>query len=159
MKERFLAYLSFLFLGIIAFVPVAEGQHGHPGGAKEETMKMETKEVLVEGIKITFMVMANEEHKKMIKDMKMKEEVEKGTTHNITLTLKDQHGQDISNAQINMKVIDPKGKEQIKPLKYKEAMKSYDNYFNLKEKGKYQILVLIKGGKEKKRAGIYYEIN
>ena len=31
--------------------------------------------------------MANEYHKKMLKDMKMKDDIEPGTTHNITVTL------------------------------------------------------------------------
>jgi len=31
-------------------------------------------------------MMANDEHQKMLKDMKMKEDIEPGTTHNITVT-------------------------------------------------------------------------
>jgi hypothetical protein len=153
---------SFLGLGVLlaslwVFSSMATAQHSH-GGSMGESMKMDTKEVLVEGMKITFAVMANKEHKKMLDDMKMKEDIQTGTTHNITVTLKDQHGMDITDAQINMKVIDPHGKDQIKPLKYEDMMKSYDAYFNLGEKGKYQILVLVKTGDQKKTAGIYYEV-
>jgi hypothetical protein len=123
------------------------------------SMKMETKDILVEGVKVSFMVMANESHKKMLKDMKMKEDIEPGTTHNITVILKDDKTQkEITDAQINMKVVDPKGKDQIKTLKYEEAMKSYDAYFNLPEKGKYQVMILFKIGEQKKTAGTYYEI-
>jgi len=122
-------------------------------------MKMDTKDVLVEGIKVTFMVMPNESHKKMLKDMKMKEDIELGTTHNITVTLKDEKTQkEITDAQITMKVVDPKGKDQIKTLKYEGEMKSYDAYFNLPEKGKYQVMVLFKVGEQKKTAGIYYDL-
>lgn len=122
-------------------------------------MKMETKEVLVEGVKVTFQMMANDEHKKMLKEMKMKEDIEPGTTHNITVTLKDEKSQkEITNAQINMKVVDPKGKDQIKPLKYEAMMKSYDAFFNLPEKGKYQVMILAKTGEKKITAGIYYEV-
>jgi Fe-S oxidoreductase len=39
-------------------------------------MKMDTKEVIVEGTKVIFQIMANDEHKKMLKDMKMKENIE-----------------------------------------------------------------------------------
>jgi hypothetical protein len=158
MKKGMFPFLGVLFVGLLAFAPLAGAQHGHGGGTKDEAMKMDTKEVLVDGIKISFMVMVNDEHKKMLKDMAMKEVVETGTTHNVTVTLKDQHGKDITDAQINMKVIDPKGKDQIKPLKYEDMMKSYDAYFNLAEKGKYQILVLVKTGDQKKTAGIYYEV-
>jgi C4-type Zn-finger protein len=123
------------------------------------SMKMETKDVLVEGVKVSFMVMANESHKKMLKDMKMKEDIEPGTSHNITVILKDDKTQkEITDAQITMKVVDPKGKDQIKTLKYEGEMKSYDAYFNLKEKGKYQVMVLFKVGEQKRTAGIYYEI-
>jgi C4-type Zn-finger protein len=123
------------------------------------SMKMETKDVLVEGVKVSFMVMANESHKKMLKDMKMNEDIEPGTTHNITVILKDDKTQkEITDAQITMKVVDPKGKDQIKTLKYEGEMKSYDAYFNLPEKGKYQVMVLFKVGEQKKTAGIYYDL-
>jgi hypothetical protein len=122
-------------------------------------MKMESKDVLVEGIKVSFMVMANESHKKMLKDMKMKEDIVPGTTHNITVILKDEKTQkEITNAEVQMKVVDPKGKDQIKALKYEGEMKSYDAYFNLPGKGKYQVLVLFKSGEKKGTAGVYYEI-
>lgn len=134
-------------------------QHSHGGMSMGTPMKMETKEVLVEGVKVTFQIMANDEHKKMLKDMKMKEDIESGTTHNITVTLKDEKVQkEITDAQVNMKVVDPKGKDQIKSLKYEDMMKSYDAYFNLKEKGKYQVMILFKVGDRKRTAGIYYEI-
>jgi hypothetical protein len=122
-------------------------------------MKMDTKEVLVEGVKVTFQIMANDEHKKMLKDMKMKDDIEPGTTHNVTVTLKDDKTQKgIANAQINMKVIDPKGKDQVKALKYEEMMKSYDAYFNLPDNGKYQVMILFKTGDQKRTAGIYYDL-
>jgi hypothetical protein len=122
-------------------------------------MKMDTKEVLVEGVKVAFQMMANDEHKKMLKDMKMKEDIEPGTTHNIAVTLKDEKNQkEITNAQINMKVVDPKGKDQIRTLKYDDMMKSYDAFFNLPEKGKYQVMILAKTGEKKITAGIYYEL-
>ncbi|MDH4264735.1 MAG: hypothetical protein OEW45_03765 [Deltaproteobacteria bacterium] len=157
MKKGMFGFLGFLLVSFLAFAPFAGAQHGHGGGAKDEALKMDTKEVLVDGLKITFMVMANDDHKKMLKDMKMKETVEPGTTHNITVTLKDGN-KDITDATVNMKVIDPQGKDQIKPLKYEKEMQSYDAYFNLPEKGKYQILVLVKTGDQKRTAGIYYEV-
>jgi hypothetical protein len=129
------------------------------GGMTGSSMKMDTREVLAEGVKVTFQIMANGEHQKMLKDMKMKEEVEPGTTHNITVTLKDEKTQkDVTGAQVTLKVVDPKGKDQIKELKYEDTMKSYDAYFNLPDKGKYQVIVLVKKGDQKIPAGIYYEM-
>ena len=151
--------LLVVVVGLFVFSSLSLAQHGHGGMSKGEGMKMDTKEVLVEGVKVVFQIMPNQEHQKMLKDMKMKEQVEHGTTHNITVTLKDEKTQkEIRDAQINMKVVDPKGKDQIKTLKYEEAMKSYDAYFNLPEKGKYQVMILFKIGEQKRTAGIYHEI-
>ncbi len=156
--RRLLQVLVISVVGLFIFSTLSLAQHGH-GSMKSEGMKMETKEVLVEGVKVGFQMMTNEEHKKMLKDMKMKEEIEPGTTHIIGVTLKDEKTQkEITDAQINMKVVDPKGKDQIKTLKYEEMMKSYEAYFNLPDKGKYQVMILFKIGDQKKTAGIYYEI-
>jgi hypothetical protein len=158
--KRLISILGILVLSYIVLTSPSLAQHSHGGMSVGTSMKMDTKEVLVEGVKVTFQMMANDEHKKMLKDMKMQEDVEAGTTHNITVTSKDEKTQkEIPDAQINMKVVDPKGKDQVKMLKYEEIMKSYDTYFNLPEKGKYQIMVLFKVGDKKPiPAGIYYEI-
>jgi hypothetical protein len=149
---------AFLFC-LFTFVAISLAQHSHGGMSMGTPMKMDTREVLVEGVKVTFQIMANDEHQKMLKDMKMKEDIEPATTHNITVTLKDEKSQkEITDAKINMKVIDPKGKDQIRTLKYEGEMKSYDAYFNLPEKGKYQIMILAKVGEKKTTAGIYYEL-
>ena len=156
--KKLLSVLGILVVGVFFLSSVSLAQHGH-GGMSGGSMKMETKDVIVEGIKVSFMVMANENHKKMLADMKMKEDIEPGSTHNITVILKDDKTQkEITDAQINMKVVDPKGKDQIKPLKYEGEMKSYDAYFNLPGKGKYQIMILAKVGEKKTTAGIYYEV-
>lgn len=153
----------FIFLGVAAInlwfgFSYIQAQHTH-GTIKSGAMKMETRELLVEGMKITFQIMANEEHKKMLEEMKMKEEPEAGTTHNITVILKDSKtDKEITGAKVSMKVVDPKGKDHIKPLKYEEMMKTYDAYFNLPEKGEYQILVLVRIGNQKRTAGIAYRL-
>jgi len=159
MKKLYIVVLS-LALGLLLFPIASPAQHSGHGGMGGSTMKMDTKEVLVEGVKVTFQFMVNGEHKKMLKDMKMKEEeAEPGTTHNITVMLKDEKTQkDIADATVNVKVVDPAGKDQIKTLKYEDPMKSYDAYFNLKEKGKYQVMVLFKAGDKKSTAGTYYEV-
>jgi len=145
------------FLGLFIFSSLSLAQHG--GMKMGGEMKMETKEVLVEGVKVSFQIMTNEEHKKMLKDTKMKGDIEPGTTHIIGVTLKDEKTQkEITDAQINMKVIDPKGKDQVKALKYEEMMKSYEAFFNMPDKGKYQVMILFKTGDQKKTAGTYYEI-
>ena len=157
--KRGLWSLGVLALSLLGLSSFSLAQHGAHGGMSGGSMKMDTREVLVEGVKVTFQFMANDEHKKMLKDMKMKEDIDPGTTHNITVTLKDEKGQkDIADAQVNMKVVDPKGKDQIKTLKYEKDMKSYDAYFNLGEKGKYQVMILFKSGDKKSTAGVYYDV-
>lgn len=157
--KKFFSVMGVLIFCFCLFPYLSFAQHGHGAAMKQETMQMDKKEVLVEGMKITFMVMANKDHKKMLKDMKMKEEPEPGTTHNITVTLKDSKtDKEITGAKVSMKVVDPKGKDQIKPLKYEEMMKTYDAYFNLPEKGEYQILVLVRIGNQKRTAGIAYRL-
>jgi hypothetical protein len=157
--KKLLSILGILVVGGFFLSAVSLAQHSHGGMSMGTPMKMDTKEVLVQGVKVTFQMMVNNEHQKMLKDMKMKEDVEPGTTHNITVTLKDDKTQkEITDAQISMKVVDPKGKDQIKPLKYDGEMKSYDAYFNLPEKGKYQVMILAKVGEKKTTAGIYYDV-
>ena len=158
--KKLLSILGILVAGVFFLSAVSLAQHSHGGMSMGTPMKMDTKEVLVEGVKVTFQIMANDEHQKMLKDMKMKEDIEPATTHNITVTLKDEKSQkEITDAKINMKVVDQNGKAQIKALKSEEEMKSYDAYFNLSEKGKYQVMVRLKV-KDKKPidAGIYYEV-
>jgi C4-type Zn-finger protein len=157
--KRLVSLLGVLVLSCFVLASLSLAQHSHGGMSMGTSMKMDTKEVIVEGVKVTFQIMENDEHQKMLKDMKMKEDIEPGTTHNFTVILKDaKTQQEVANAQITMKVIDPKGQDQIKPLKYEEEMKSYDAYFKLSEKGKYQVIILFKVGEQKRTAGIYYEI-
>ena len=157
--KKLISVLGILFFCLFTFTSISLAQHSHGGMSMGTPMKMDNKEVLAEGVKVTFQMMANDEHRKMLKDMKMKEDIEPGTTHNITVTLKDEKTQkEITNAQINMKVIDPKGKDQVKSMKYDGMMKSYDAYFNIPDKGKYQVMILFKIGEQKRTAGIYYEI-
>jgi hypothetical protein len=158
MKQSILAALA-AFVGLALIPSFSPAQHQH-GAAKGEPMKMDTKEVLVEGVKVVFQIMDNEEHKKMLADMKMKEEVEAGTTHNIAVTLVDEKTRkEAMNAEITMKVVDPAGKSQIKPLKADMMMKYYSAYFNLSQKGRYEVLIVFKIGDQKRSAGIYYDLS
>jgi hypothetical protein len=157
--KKLVSLLVVVVTSLFVLQSVSLAQHSHGGMSTGGSMKMETKDVLVEGVKVSFMVMANESHKKMLADMKMKDDIEPGSTHNITVILKDEKSQkEVTDAQITMKVVDPKGKDQIKTLKYEGEMKSYDAYFNFPEKGKYQVMVLFKIGEQKRTAGIYYDL-
>jgi len=156
--KKYVIFFLISIAGLLGYQSFSHAQHGH-GHGPGTASKMETRTVLVEGVKVVFEIMDNAEHRKMLRDMKMKEDIEPGTTHNITITLKDgKTDKEITNAEIQMKVVDPKGKDQIKTLKYGDHMKSYDAYFNLKDKGRYQVLILFKMGEKKGTAGMYYEV-
>lgn len=133
-------------------------QHNH-GTPSHDMGGMATQDVLVDDIVVSFSVMANPEHLKMLQDMKMKEDIEPGTTHNITVVLMDQATrQPITYASVSMRVVDPSGKDQIKALKFESSMNSYNAYFNMPEKGRYQVLVLARYDGQKKTGGIYYNV-
>lgn len=157
MKRFLCSFLAVLFVFVV-LPGVSLAQHAH-GGAKSGSMKMDSKDVVVEGVKVSFMVMANKDHEKMLADMKMNEKVEPGTTHNLMVVLKDNQSQkEITDAQVKIKVIDPSGKDQIKTLKVEKEMKSYDAYFNLPAKGKYQILISFDSGGKTRNAGVYWDL-
>ena len=164
----FISILAFLMGLFLATLPVvAQHQHGGssspaPGGEKkmEPSMGQETspsRTFLLDGVKASFSIMAMAEHKKMLKDMKMKVEVDPQATHNIAVTLTDtRSNQPIKEAVVKMKVIGPKGKEEIKVLDPIPAMNQYAGDFTLREKGRYQIMILFKAGGQKRAAGFYY---
>jgi hypothetical protein len=109
------------------------------------------------GIKAVFSIMPMADHKKMLQDMKMKVEVDPQATHNIAVTLTDTGSNlPLTDAVVKMKIIPPKGTEQIKLLDFTQAMNQYAGDFTLSEKGKYQILILFKSGDKKHPAGFYY---
>lgn len=161
--------LGFCFMVLIGFLPLpSAAQHSHhsdagtgtekkvPPSAKPETSS--TRAFLLEGgIKAVFSIAPMAEHKKMLQAMKMKVEVDPQATHNIAVTLTDtRSNQPIKDAVVKMKVIAPKGKEEIKVLDPIPAMNQYAGDFTLGEKGRYQILILFKAGGQRKAAGFYY---
>ena len=151
-----LVSVSMMLVAALMVLPsISLAQHQH-GGQKGEAMKMDTKEVLVEGVRIVFQFMTNEAHKKMLEEMKSKEQPEPGTTHSIAVTLADEKTRkEMMNGEVTMKVIDPSGKSQVKTLNPDAEMKYYSAYFSLSQKGKYQVLIVFRLGDKKGNAGIY----
>jgi len=160
------ALLAILFFPFSTF---AQHQHGGMPGmpGMEGEKKLESvigneaspsRTFLLEGgIKAAFSLMPMADHLKMLKDMKMKVEVDPKATHNIAVTLTDTRTNlPIMGAVVKMKVIDPKGKEQIKLLDFIQSMNQYAGDFTLSGKGRYQILILFKTDGKKRAAGFYY---
>ena len=157
-KIKWIGFMAGLLLAVAGAVH-AQHDHGAQGGETHEMSAMATQDVLVDGVVVGFAVMENAEHLKMLREMKMKENIEPGTTHNIMVTLKDQKTlKPIPNAAVTMRVVDPSGKDRIQKLNYDASMNSYDNYFNMPEQGRYQILIIARYDDQKKTAGIYYDV-
>jgi hypothetical protein len=80
--KKFLSIVSVSLLGLLTITALAFSQHGHGGGAgnPQPAMKMDSTDILADGTQVTFMVMRNTTHKGMLEKMKMKEELEPGST-------------------------------------------------------------------------------
>lgn len=168
MKILFTITVFILAISLWSLPVAAQHQHGGhaapaSGGEKkaEPDLGAETSSsrtfLLEGGIKAAFSIMPMADHKKMLRDMKMKVEVDPQATHNIAVTLTDTRSNlPVTDAVVKMKIIAPKGSEQTKLLDFTQAMNQYAGDFTLSEKGKYQVLILFKSGGKKHPAGFYY---
>ena len=158
--KKFLAVLFIAVFGLATLPSSSPAQHGHGGSGVQQkpAIKMGNTDVFADGIQITFMVMRNEMHKGMLEKMKMKDDLEPGTTHDIMVLIRDENaGKEITDAQVTLKVIGPDEKEQVKSANYKKMMRTYDAYFNLAEPGRYQVSVLFENGGKKRVIGFSYD--
>ena len=162
--RKILVVLFITVVGLSMFPPCSLAEHGHEGmmGAQPQqqpAMKMDSTDVFADGVQVTFMIMRNEMHKGMLQKMKMKDDLEAGTTHDVMVVIRDEKtGRELTNVRVTLKVIGPDDNEQVKAANYKEMMRTYDAYSNLAEKGKYQVLALFEIGGQKRAIGISHEI-
>ena len=159
MKKVLLASLVSLFVLFLLVSPLI-AQHGHMAAEKQPVMKMASTDVVADGLVVTFCVMPNSTHKNMLKNMKMEDDIEPGSTHNIMVLLKDEKtGEEFTGARVSLKVVDSDDDEQIKTGRYNKVMRTYDAYFKLSETGKYMITVLLDTGARKRSIGISYDMS
>lgn len=157
LRQRFAAAAAALIVWAIALPAAAQHEHHHGGG--HGAGHPATREVLVDGLRVAFHIMENDAHRQMLREMKLKDNVEPGTTHNVTVMLSEAASKrPVTDAAVGMKVVDPRGGEQIRPLAYNEGLKGYEGYFRLPEKGTYELLVLVRIGEERKTAGIRWDL-
>ena len=165
-RELFSAFLVFLLVFSLKPFPAVAQHAGHsmpaPGVEKKAEIPLgretsSSRSFLLEGFKVSFLIRGMTEHKKMIKDMNMKVEVDPQATHNIAVVLTDTRtNQPVHDAIVKMKVINPKGEDQIKVPDFTPTMNQFSADFVLAEKGRYQILILFKSGDQKRAVGFYY---
>lgn len=151
--------MTIIFL-LLAF-SLSFAQHEQMGEDKQQAqpMKMPSIDVFTDGVHVTFMVMKNESHKNMLKQMKMNEELEQGTTHNIMILVRDEKtGKEFAHIPVTIMVADPDDNEQTKKGSYKDMMRTYDAYFRMNQTGKYQIRVLFETEGKKRSIGISHDM-
>jgi len=159
MKKILLASLVSLFVLFLLVSPLI-AQHGHMAAEKQPVMKMASTDVVSDGLVVTFIVMPNSAHKNMLKNMKMGDDIEPGSTHNIMVLLKDEKtGEEFTGARVSLKVVDSDDDEQIKTGSYKKMMGTYNAYFKLAKTDKYMITVLLDTGAQKRSIGISYDMS
>lgn len=131
------------------------GEIKHKQGMKmPEGMSM--KALDIDGYRVNFHIMDHAAtHRYMDnmghKDHKMKE----GMTHYIMMDITDKAGKKIKKAKVKVKIIDPDKKSQEKMLM--SMMGHFGTEFDMKQKGKYQIMTLFKVGGKKHKGGFLYE--
>jgi hypothetical protein len=164
--NRRIFVVAFAIAGVFAFAPVSNAQHGHGdaevehGSTQSGTMVMDSTEVFGQELEASFMVMRNENHRNMLKNMKLTDDIEPGTTNNIMVKLKEYpSGKEIAEERVAIKVVTPDGKEQFKPANYKKMMKTWDAYFALRESGKYEISVIVEKDNHKRTVGFIHNQN
>jgi hypothetical protein len=159
MKKVLLAALMSLFVLFLLPLP-SIAQHGHMAAEKQPMMKMASTDIVADGLVVTFMVMPNSTHKNMLKNMKMEDDIELGSTHNIMVLIRDEKtGEEFTGARVSLKVVDSDDDEQIKTGSYKKMMRTFDAYFKLANAGKYMITILLDTGVQKRSIGISYDMN
>lgn len=165
MKTRVLV-IGIALGGVLAFAASSNGGGGHGGGGMQSggshqgTMKMESTEVFNQELEASFMVMRNENHRNMLKNMNLKDDIEPGTTNNIMVKLKEHSsGKEITEEKVFLRAVAPDGNEQLKTANYKENMKTWDAYFVLRENEKYEISVIVEQNGQKRNVGFIHNVN
>lgn len=167
-KMRKTSLVLFLWAFGLAVPAWAQHQHGPlqaPAVGGEQKAESKTGDetssnrifILDGSIKAAFAIAPMAAHQKMLQEMKMKVEPDPKATHNIAVTLVSVGTNlPLNEAVVKMKVISPKGSEEVKLLDQIPAMNQYAGDFTLAEKGRYQILILFKTAGKKHAGGFYY---
>jgi len=164
MKRRVLV-AGLAIAAVLAFSPVSNGQHGQGGGEMQHgstqpgAMVMESTEVFNQELEASFMVMRNENHRNMLKNMNLKDDIEPGTTNNIMVKVKEYpSGKEITDEKVFLRAVAPDGNEQVKTATYKGGMNTWDAYFILRENEKYEISVIVGQGDRKRSVGFIHNV-
>lgn len=166
-KRLVLVFLSGVML--IFFSGAALAQHSHDHGApskavpkkaapQEAREKSSAQTLNVEGLKITFEVMAMDEHMQHIQAAKggSHGDADHAKSHSIMITIQDKASREIiSDAEVQYTLTRPSGGKESGKLDW--SGDHYGGGFSPKEKGAYQVQLRIEGGGMEREATFTYE--
>jgi len=166
-KRLVLVFLSGVML--IFFSGAAVAQHSHDHGApskavpkkaapQEAREKSSAQTLNVEGLKITFEVMAMDEHMQHIQAAKggSHGDADHAKSHSIMVTIQDTASKEIiSDAKVQYTLTRPSGGKESGKLEW--SGDHYGGGFSPKEKGAYQVQLRIEGGGMEREATFTYE--
>jgi len=166
-KRLVLVFLSGVML--IFFSGAAVAQHSHDHGApskavpkkaapQEAREKSSAQTLNVEGLKITFEVMAMDEHIQHIQAAKggSHGDADYAKSHSIMVTIQDTASKEIiSDAKVQYTLTRPSGGKESGKLEW--SGDHYGGGFSPKEKGAYQVQLRIEGGGMEREATFTYE--
>ncbi len=155
-KNVFSLFLAVFLAASFSGVAMAQHEHGHGGAVKSGPVQS----VTVEGWKVTLEVMGMEEHMKHMQMTKgaSHSEAEHSKSHMFMVTVQDTASKEIiSDAKVAYTVLNPSGGKETGKLEW-----SGDHYvagFSPKEKGSYQVQLMIGSGGMEREAKFTYKAN
>ena len=156
-SKQLVFWLGPLIFGVLCW-GTALAQHNHEHGRKSTTKspKQSGQSLTVEGLKISFEVMAMGEHMKHMAVSKVHKEGQHPQTHSLMVTLQDAFSKEIiSDAKVKFAVRSPSGKKETGVMEW-----SGDHYgagFSPQEKGFYQVDLAMESGGREREAKFTYE--
>ena len=154
---------TFWFIGSCRHHAMADEGHSMGDMGRSGSHKMDMSVVKADEYILSYSFMTSAEHHKMMQDMKMdmsKIKMDPNATHHLALEISEENGgKKIEDAKVKLKLIAPDKKEQEKWVERSKEMNHYGCDLELKEKGKYGVIVLFKTSDEKKHmAKFWYDV-
>ncbi len=141
---------------------VAMAQHGHGGHSsppKKSAPVVAPKAIpsaTVEGWKISMEVMNMEEHMKHLKGSSGHGAAHHAQSHSLMVTIQDMFSKEIiSDAKVNFTILSPSGKKESGAMEW--SGDHYGGGFSPREKGKYQVHLLMDHGGLQREAKFTHE--
>jgi len=152
--------MGFLFLIHSSGAAIAQHGHGgHPSPPQKSSPLVAPKAIpsaTVEGWKIVMEVMNMEEHMKHLKGSSGHGAAHHSQSHSLMVTVQDTFSKEIvSDAKVKFTILSPSGKKESGTMEW--SGDHYGGGFSPREKGKYQIHLLMDGGGLQREAKFTYE--